>query len=202
MSIALDLLRARAQLYRAAQPHGAYLGYMRETGLGLRSLGDPDPIAEHCGCMAVTTIRVDWEGHFEFAHPGEKNVTVAAVIEAFGRDGEALVDLVAWPVEKPDVVHTHLGRASMLGVANVYRATTYIFGKPLQVHRTPLEWLKAGCEGAVVIDPKQAAWTLLEAPGRIAGQDRRHSEELARIVGSLFDRSRFVSPATELRRAA
>lgn len=202
MSAALLLLAERAKLYRAATPHGAYLDYLHDNGLGVASLAAPDLIADACGCMTVTTIRPTWDGSFEFVHPGERRVTVAAVIEAFGADNETVEDLVAWPVDDPSHVRRMFGRCDTLGAWNIASAGTYALGAPLRVWRTPLRWLQEGGTGCVVLDTPAAARRLAEAPGRISGEDREHSAELASLVQSLFDPTKFVAPVTDMQEAA
>lgn len=198
------LFTARAQLHRRAVPSREYLDFIRSSGLGARSLADPDPLFDACGCVAVTAVKADWDGTFAFAERGAAGSTVAVVIEAFGRDGSTPLDLVAFSVAEPNRCWTMFGRAPMLGLANVYAATTYQFDQPLRVHRTVLAWIQGGCRGAVVLDPKFAARNLLDASemGRIAGEDRAHTIELANLTARLFDRDRFVVPAEPKRRVA
>ena len=195
MSATVLLALERAKLYRAAVPHGAYLDYLRDSGLGVKSLADPDPF-HSCGCLAVTTIRPNRGGGFDFAGPSEDGVTVAAVIEAYGSDGETVADLVAWPIDHPNRVRTMFGRCDMLGAWNIFNPVTYAFDKPLMVYCTALAWLQAGCRGCVILDPPSAARRLLNAPGPISGEDRAHSEELAALVASLIDGVRIVAPVT------
>lgn len=194
MSGPLSIFRARAALYRRVSASPECAVYLRSNGLALPSLGAPDPIATSCGLLALAYIRREEKGRFEFAEPGGRRVFPAAIIEAFGRDRQTTVDLVAWPLDRPSDVLSMFGTCSLLGVANVYAATSYTFGQPLRVHRTPLAWLQAGGHGVVVVNAQMAARDLLDAPGRICGEDRRHSEQLASLVSRLFDRSRFVAP--------
>ena len=155
MSGPLAILQARAQLYARAGLSTRTTGYLRQNGFDLRSLGDPDPIAEHCGVLAVVPIFILDGDRFDFADrvpAGERRANgdpvAAAVVEVFGRDGGTAIDLAAWPVDDPSQLLTMFGAAAMLGVANVHAAATYAF-KPLAVHRTALGWLQAGCRGAV-----------------------------------------------------
>ncbi|WP_158876542.1 hypothetical protein [Antarcticirhabdus aurantiaca] len=166
----------------------------------MRRLGDPDPIAKGCGLLVVTSIRRVGKTRFAFAEKGERGVP-AAVILVFGRDGTSVVDLAGWPMARPTELRTMFGAASMLGVSNVHRAATYAFG-PLRVWRTALGWLRGGAAGAVILNPPEAARDLLDAPGRIAGEDHHHAVALAGLVASLFDKSRFVAPSTRSEREA
>jgi hypothetical protein len=203
MTIAFELMAARAQLYARAQPHGAYLRFLRDNGLGVRSLADADPIRDFCGCMAVTTIRPLRDGGFEFAPVNDDKAVVAAVIEAYASDCETVSDLVAWPVADFTRVRRMFGRADCLGSWNIASAASYVLDTPLMVYRTPLAWLQAGCRGVVVLDPAIAARRLLDAAGSVSGEDRQHSEELATMVAALAGSVRFVAPVSpEIRKAA
>ncbi|MEN3793939.1 hypothetical protein [Fulvimarina sp. MAC3] len=190
MSHPIELFRARARLYRS-YPTGASIKYVREHGLNTIRL------AEVAGCFTVMRIQPMGD-RFEFS-PDAK--TVAAIVEAYGLDGETVNDLVAWPLEQPCRALTLLGRSPFLGAGNVFSASTYAFDQPLVCYRTPLTWWGAGCGGVVILDPLNAARILLDAPGKISGEDADHSREIAELVRGLFDPSRFVAPATK-RRAA
>ncbi|WP_152048272.1 hypothetical protein [Aureimonas psammosilenae] len=201
--IAFDIMAARAKLYAAAKPHGAYLDYIRDNGLGVRSLADADPIRDFCGCMAVTTIRPLRDGGFEFAPTSDDKAVVAAVIEAYASDCETVLDLVAWQVADPTRVRRMFGRADCLGAWNITSAASYVFDSPLMAFRTPLGWLQAGCRGVVVLDPAIAARRFLDAAGKISGEDLKHSEELAEMVEALAGSVRFVAPiSSAIRKAA
>lgn len=190
MTSAIELFRARARLYRS-HPTMTSIRYVRDNGL------DTNRVAEAAGCFTV--MRIHPKGNrFDFSTEAK---TVAAIIEAFGFDGETVSDLVAWPLTQPSRVLTHLGRSPILGARNVFSAWTYALDQPLVCYRTPLTWWRAGCRGAVILDPIGAARILLDAPGKISGEDVDHSREIADLVRGLFDPSRFVAPATK-RRAA
>ena len=78
-----------------------------------------------------------------------------------------------------------------------FNPATYFFNMPLKVHRTPLDWLKARCDGCVVVVPSLGRWVLNEVPGRVAGQDIQHAQELAVLTQSIVDVRRFVAPIGE-----
>jgi hypothetical protein len=74
---------------------------------------------------------------------------------------------------------------------------TYFRNRPLQVHRTVLDWLRAGCDGAVIVAPRSAARLLLNAPGRIAGQDVAHARAILDTLYLAIDPGRVVVPVQE-----
>lgn len=71
------------------------------------------------------------------------------------------IDLVAIRLDKPQQSYRLLGIADALGEQAIERARCY--STPLlkneravlTVHETPLDWLRSGCEGACVLDPRR-----------------------------------------------
>ena len=69
------------------------------------------------------------------------------------------------------------------------------------MHRSPLDWLKADCEGAAVVIPELADRTFLDITnmgGRIGGQDLGHAHELEKMLLALVDRVEIVIPKVRL----
>ena len=179
---------ARGELdHRAAIPSTEHVRYWREHGL------DDASVAGFAGLLAVVPIRLFEPNRFDFGVDGDP---LGAVVEAFDEDGETVIDLVAWPLNEPDRVLSMFGRAPVLGLSAALNPATYAFGRPLNVHRTPLDWVKSGCDGCAVVVRHLAAPVLLEAHrlGRISGQDRQHRNELFKLARSIVDPSRFVAP--------
>jgi hypothetical protein len=116
-------------------------------------------------------------------------------------DGETVIDLVAWPIANPTDFHTLCGAVPMLGLWQAFNAATYVFDYPLVMHRTPLDWLKAGCEGAAIVIPSLAARSFLDLPGRIGAADLAHQRELKSLLNDMIRAVEIVSPKT-VRRAA
>lgn len=186
----INLLEARADLCRRADPTETFLDYVGEQGLDL------DIVDRFAGIGALTEILICGKGRFDFAPSGHGEAEEAFVIEAFAEDDETVIDLVAWPTRHPDKAMSLFGRVGLLGVANAVNPATYFLGTPLQIARNPLRWLQAGGRGSCVIDPHRAAFELIDASGmgRIAGEDLAHTRDLIRLVESIVDRSRFVTP--------
>jgi hypothetical protein len=68
-----------------------------------------------------------------------------------------LADVVAFRLETPKSYWPMVGGQPMLGAENIERAA---FDRaPLMVHECPLDWLRADCDGIVVLDWK-AYWPL------------------------------------------
>jgi hypothetical protein len=114
------------------------------------------------------------------------------VIEALGQDAESIVDLCAWPVGSPDRFATCFGAAALLGADRVTNPATYYAGQHLQIYRTPLGWLRAGCAGAVILDPIAARFALSHARGPIAGEDLEHAKAIQKLTR--FPAARVLAP--------
>ncbi len=188
------LLAARFALLARAWASPAFLNYLRDNEL------DIDVVNRVAGISAVIPIVVHDHYRWEFGRIGAD--PLGFVIEAMGRDGESVEDLVAWPIDDPANVLSMFGRVGMVGLDNAFNPATYHLDKPLRMHRTPLRWLQSGGAGAAMVSPRLAAYDFLDIAGRIAGEDRRHAQELLAIAESVVVRGRFVSPVENLRIAA
>jgi hypothetical protein len=71
-------------------------------------------------------------------------------------------DFVFWSPSTGELA-TLLGRAFALGEEQIRAATTYDFGGALSIHIDPLEWLRSGAHGVVVIDWRRAFDMLRDA---------------------------------------
>ena len=191
------ILEARADLYERADPTEAFLDYISEQRLDL------SVIERFAGIGALTDILICGEGRFDFAPAGHDEALMGFIIEAFDADDETVIDLVGWPIDRPDQAVSMFGRIGLLGIANAMNPASYFLDTPLQIARTPLGWLRAGGRGACVIHPRRAAFEIVDASqmGAIAGEDRAHTRDLIRLAESVINRNRFVTP-TKIREAA
>lgn len=188
MSGGYDILNARAELYARAIPTRQSIDYVRAHGI------DTDATAGFCGVVTVLPILVFDGGFFDFAEEGMEDAVDGVVIEAFDRDGETTIDLVGWTLDRSDRVLSMYRRCPMLGLWTAMSPYTYALGSPLQMHRTPLEWLQADCQGAAVVVPHLAARLLLDLPGQMAAKDTPHASQIDRLMRSVFQRDRIVVP--------
>lgn len=176
---------ARAQWTRAAAQ------YVTKHGINLSAVN------RFCGTLVVICCNFIGNGHFVFDDDG----TPAVVIEIYGEDDETTIDLCAWPVEAPENFATMLG-ADGLGMARVINSATWAFGSVLHIYRTPLRWLQAGCDGAVVLDHRYVSAWLGQALGSIRAEDIDHARHLHALLNTRFDMRRILVPRlTESRRA-
>lgn len=178
------LIAARAEFYDRALPHREFQHYVRCHGL---ELGRISGFAGATGMLPVVDCG---HGRFDWGAPGQ--LVQAFVCEAYAEDGGTVIDLVAWPIDRPQVVMTMFGRAPLLGLWEAMNPSTYFGGKPLQMHRTPLEWLQAGCRGAAVVRPALAARLLFDIDGAIAGKDPSHVRRLRELIHTVVDDHKVV----------
>ncbi|MEE9250364.1 MAG: hypothetical protein V3U93_04480 [Alphaproteobacteria bacterium] len=75
-----------------------------------------------------------------------------------GVENPVLIDMIAW---RPDDLARwwyRLGEVEVdLGADHLDLA--HVEGWPISLHRTPLDWLRADCRGAVLLDHCEARWT-------------------------------------------
>jgi hypothetical protein len=161
---------------------------------------DPQICADFAGIGAVVPIVDCGNCRFDF-HDRHQDAFPAFVCEAIGADGETTNDLVAWPVDRPAHVLTMFGRCGLLGLWEAMGAAGTVFDYPLQIHRTPLDWLKAECRGAAIVGKRIAARQLLDLPGKILASDIPHGHELKAMTRAATPRIRIVVP-DQIARAA
>lgn len=78
----------------------------------------------------------------------------------------ARLDLLAWPLVGRPAPALWLGRADILG-GEALRGDGSV-----RAYRTPLDWLRAGRDGIVVLNPERPRWGL--AGPAVAAQDVGH----------------------------
>lgn len=176
----LDLLQVRAEL---AETGYLAVPYARRHAIDLAA------VEPAIGVPVLAAVRYGADRSFD---PGGR--TPSMVIEARGEDGDDVLDLVAWPLERPTKFARLYGRASVLGAHALLDLATYRDDRPVRMHRTPLAWLQARCDGAVLLDPVRGGRVLLDAPGRIAAEDDAHAGELAAALEASLRLDRIVVP--------
>jgi len=196
MSMHVSMLEARAEYYCSDHDFGRYLGYSRLHEFDFSNL------SSFAGATAVMRVVDCGRNRFEFSHcfPHQPNFP-AFVCEALDKDGETAIDLVAWPLCQPRRVLTMFGRCGILGAWEALNPTRYTFDAPLIVHRTPLDWLKAGCTGAAIVTGNIATRMLLDLPGKLAAQDERHGREIEALRRSVLPKNQVLVPS-QIRRVS
>ncbi len=74
-----------------------------------------------------------------------------------GVENPVLIDMLAWRPDDPARWWYRQGDVDVvLGAAHLDLAHAEAW--PISLHRTPLDWLRAGCRGAVLLDHCEARW--------------------------------------------
>jgi len=177
----IGLLEMRAEFLGLARPS---VRYCREHGL------DWATIEAACGGVFLAPIRPD-RSWFDFDPEGGE----AAICEALADDGATVVDLVAWSLTRPDRVVTAVGAAAVLGEAVAANPATGFGGAPLRIFRTPLAWLRARCDGVVILDPTRGGRWLADVPfDTVAAEDEAHALHLDAMRRAPLERQTIVVP--------
>lgn len=111
---------------------------------------------------------------------------ILPVLEDPWEDEPDIIDLVAFRLSNPAGWRVRTGYGMALGSWNItdVRSTVQIWkvpGQPassgLELHRTPLEWLQADCEGACILHP---FWTAHATAGieHLVCQDDAHAHQV------------------------
>ena len=114
----------------------------------------------------------------------------AYVIQCVYNENGAALDLVAWSLTEPSKTSLYLGDGIMLGAENAAISALY----PLQVHRSPLKWLKAGCTGICILSATNARKTLGRYRGKLIAEDLKHAKALAKALAPAVGPDRIVMP--------
>ncbi len=96
-----------------------------------------------------------------------------------GENAETETDVVAFAVRNPEIFGTLLGQAALCGVAAITNPASFC-GGPCPLWRTPLRWLQADCQGAVVLDPGRVYPVLAAAPGKFVCESWDHADGLVK----------------------
>jgi hypothetical protein len=106
----------------------------------------------------IDRVIFDGRGGFEFARYRQGVRDAGAKIFIVRNHIGDAIDLAAWGPPRP--LALWIARGSMLGSENLFG---FRMREGLEVHPTPFEWLLAGCEGVVILDPAKAAQLLRRA---------------------------------------
>ena len=122
---------------------------------GLARLGIDRHIANRAGGLAWSWITTAGRG-FDFAHDG-----VPAIVQPVWRgpapspecgvEHPILADLIAWrPADPSRWWYRWFADSPALG--DHYLEAAHTEAHPLECHMTPLDWLRGGCRGTVLLD--------------------------------------------------
>jgi hypothetical protein len=144
---------------------------LREAGVPLDALCRPIMIL-------AGSVVLDRPAGFSFAEPGDADAERVFLIAVHDEDG-GFLDIAAWQPAR-SWVGLWLGRAWALGQERVLdpRAADHA---ALPVWRSPLNWLRAGRQGIVLVRPRVGAYVLDDA-GPLLAEDVAHAVELRRLL--------------------
>jgi hypothetical protein len=119
--------------------------------------------------------KIGTDGWFDADPDGSGHVAI--LVCAFPDDP---VDIAVWQ-PRTARLGSYFGRAFALGQDQIDSAATYFAEGGLLVHRSPLDWLRAGRKGIVIMRPEWAAERLRNVP-RLIAADVGHGRELRRLL--------------------
>lgn len=122
--------------------------------------------ADTAPCCGLARIQIT--GKFFEPHDAGEYAVIVPIME-----GDEMVDLLAFNPRRPEKWWCRIGSERLLGSTD-----NQLLGKPLHVFRTPLNWLRAGCDGVVPLDFNRAFIDLRYAPNDIVAEDEEHGREL------------------------
>jgi hypothetical protein len=141
----LEMLTARLQFLTQADVNVEADRWLRHQGVDV-------PAAINLGGPLIESNICALPGS-RFSFAGSRLDFFPAFVHfAHDRDAETEADLIAWTRDRPKNVLRYFAYADCLASDQVENPTTYFAGAGLLLHESPLDWLRCGCRGAVVLD--------------------------------------------------
>jgi hypothetical protein len=138
------------------------------------------------GLVGLLSVNISGQ-YWQPGTVGDPLAMILPVLTApWGDDELELVDLVAFRLSNPSGFRVRTGFGKVLGAWNVadVRAAVQIWKVPgqaaspgLELHRTPLDWLQANCEGACIIHPFWASYAMAGVEHLLC-QDAAHARQV------------------------
>jgi hypothetical protein len=182
-------------VYETAEPDPGLSRWLQARGVNLNIAVElAAPLCE------FPIIRFPFSREFQFAECDEPGAVPAIVHAAAAEDGGIIpAGLVAWLRDQPNDVYWLPGGIAALGLDQLHNPASYYGGQPLQVHRTPRQWLAGGCSGIVPLD-FDALWrSLFDLPDchhsyALAAENVAHGRALRAALDPLPPYVRLVVP--------
>jgi hypothetical protein len=161
-SLRRDVLQAAINLFGFEEVNPRLEFILKNQGVNYAA------IIDRTGPICLRRISIDeGSGSFEFDDElGEPTFTLAVNHV----DAETVIDLIGWPIWRPESFCTYFRRAGLLGGDAAVNPASFV-ESPCPIWATPLAWLQSGLRGCVVVDPRLAAPILRQAPGRFQCED-------------------------------
>ena len=111
----------------------------------------PRAVLYRAGPAIIGVARVETDSSYWQPVPtGKPAIVVPCSYGIDFGDLDSMIDLIAWTPAKPDCWYWRTGFAGALGEAEIERA--WLTEKPLLLHATPQDWVRAGGEGACILN--------------------------------------------------
>ena len=197
---ALDML-AELRAARAAMT--------AEDRAELIGAGIPADIINRYPLIGIAPMRID-NGLWQPASDGRPAFVTPVLIGdlvspetpdplVYARHLGGIVDLVAWHPKHPEHWALRVGAATWLGCIE----PQYLDPDPVAIRRSPVAWLRAGCDGLVILSADPAdAYRLLSGCCEITAEDHQHAAELRKLVRRPWSLPRIMIAAGEAHHAA
>jgi hypothetical protein len=143
--------------FHCATPNGKEILYLHKSGVSIYTMTHP-------WILGAERVRFLDGGTFDFDQTGERALIFRA------EEQSLTTDIIAWSARNEQL-------ASWRGTAFCLGDLYQIWGSPVRIHRTPLQWLQHGREGVVIVD-----WTMAAAYLRNAESLLFEDAGLARVV--------------------
>jgi hypothetical protein len=197
IDLAIQAVRLFCELGAWAPP-GPYAQalerWLSARGIGATALELAGPIYE------LPILRFAPDRKFQLCEPEESGAVMAVVHVVRGCDAETLIGLVAWCRDRPEEIFTYPAGLPALGLDQLDNPASYFAGGALRVHRSPLSWLRAGCQGIAPLDYEALWLTLKELPDiyALSAECVEHGHALQAALDPLPANVRLVVPRRKL----
>ena len=168
----------------------AWIKRLKELGVSVDALCEPE-------LPAQAQVVVMHDGFvFDFADEADGQSVDAMVFVVRDELGDP-IDIVVWE-PKLNRMASWWGNAPLLGMDELF-APRLDAERALRIHETPLQWLLAGRQGVVIVDPRRAAQCLRDAEPL-----KTHSTAFGRRILALTTPRppRVFAPSVEIRAVA
>jgi hypothetical protein len=163
------VLRAESNLFLSEQPNPKLEPILENQGVNYRKvIGYTGPIYFR---------RISIEDHSELFEVDNELGEAAFIIVVRDVDAKTAIDLVAWPVKRPEIFGTYFEYAGLLGGDATINPASFVEA-PCPIWAAPLAWLQSGLRGCVVLNPRHAGPILAQAPGQFQCEDEEHARWL------------------------
>ncbi len=139
----------------------------------LADLGVSQEAMRRAGGLGVTRIQTTGRTYLP-SDDGRRHIVqpvwagTAPSISAGVEEAPRLFDLLAWHPDAPDLWHYRVGRPGMVLGEDAYLEAVSAH-RPINLHRSPLDWLAANCRGAVFLDDAACRWDADREAERLDG---------------------------------